>query len=151
MQRKKVIFSNIRINGMKLFFISFDRAFQALSIAIFHSIKSTHSRRKKFDIGYKMRPNRLVLGDFHHYTFVYGQNEYHIRNQHQKLTQKICFFLTKKFCQNYARIPPQAFQIWFRLWLCQHPILMKGFFVRKKHIFWVSFWCWLRIWYSFWP
>ena len=109
MERKKVIFSNIRINGMKLFFISFDRAFQALSIAIFHSFKSTHSRRKKFDIGYKMRPNWLVLGDFHHYTFVYGQNEYHIRNQHQKLTQKTSFFLTKKtFHQNRMLTEPQA-------------------------------------------
>jgi hypothetical protein len=55
-----------------------------------------------------MLQNRLVFGGFNHYIFVYDQNRYDIRNQHQKLTQ-ITYFLKKKIFVKIVPVLPFSF------------------------------------------
>jgi len=108
-QCKKVNFSSIRTNGKKDYYISSDRALQALSIRQLISFKNVHFQKKKFDIMSNMPSTRLLFADFDHSISIYCQNAYDIRNQHQKLSLIVYFFAEKKFCQNYTCTPPQLF------------------------------------------
>ncbi len=48
-----------------------------------------------------IQQNRLLSVDFNHYIPFYDQNEYDIRNQHEKLSRKLYFSMQIFFSQNH--------------------------------------------------
>jgi hypothetical protein len=150
LQCKKVNISSIRTDGKKDDYISFDRAWRALSIAQLISFKNGHFRKKKFDIMDNMLPTGLVSGYFNHSISILPSKWIWYSESASKTESDSILFCRKKFCQTAPVLPLSFFKIILFVVPRTCGFGKKDFFSVQKNTIRLSFWCWFRITYSFW-